>query len=117
MTDKVLQWRNLRNELDDMLKAREIKYAEAVKEFYKEKPKDACGKKSSSKKFSVKSNSDEFSYDNSVEKKYWKKRPKNETASELLKDLPDPKRLEPAIAFFEKLNPLSKKRRIGSFPG
>ena len=36
-------------------------------------------------------------------KKYWKKRPKNETASELLKDQPDPNRLEPAIAFFEKL--------------
>lgn len=44
MTDKVQQWRNLRNELDDMLKAHEIKYAEAVKEFYKENPKDACEK-------------------------------------------------------------------------
>jgi len=75
MTDKVQQWRNLRNELDDMLKAREIKYAEAVKEFYKENPKDACEKKSSSKKFSVKSNSDVFSYDNSVEKKILEKTP------------------------------------------
>ena len=103
MTDKVQQWRNLRNELDDMLKAREMKYAEAVKEYYRENPKDASEKKSSSKKFSVKSDYDEFSYDNCVEKKYWKKRPKNETASELLKDRPEPNRLEPAIAFFEKL--------------
>ena len=103
MTDKVQQWRNLRNELDDMLKAREMKYAEAVKEYYRENPKDASEKKSSSKKFSVKSDYDEFSYDNCVEKKYWKKRPKNETASELLKDRPAPNRLEPAIAFLEKL--------------
>ncbi|OWV19684.1 hypothetical protein B7990_00465 [Fibrobacter sp. UWB4] len=103
MTDKVLQWRNLRNELDDLLKARNMKYAEAVKEYYRENPKDASEKKSSSKKFSVKSDYDEFSYDNCVEKKYWKKRPKNETASELLKDRPAPNRLEPAIAFLEKL--------------
>ena len=105
MTDKVQQWRDLRNELDDMLKAREIKYAEAVKEFYKENPKDACEKKSSSKKFSVKSNSDVFSYDNCVEKKYWKKRPTSDkpSESELLKDRPEPNRVEPAIAFFEKL--------------
>jgi hypothetical protein len=88
-----------------MLKAREIKYAEAVKEFYKENPKDACEKKSSSKKFSVKSNSDVFSYDNCVEKKYWKKRPTSDkpSESELLKDRPEPNRVEPAIAFFEKL--------------
>lgn len=103
MTDKVLQWRNLRNELDDLLKARNMKYAEAVEEYYRENPKDASEKKSSSKKFSVKSDYDEFSYDNCVEKKYWKKRPKNETASELLKDRPAPNRLEPAIAFLEKL--------------
>lgn len=105
MIDKVQQWRNLRNELDDMLKAREIKYAEAVKEFYKENPKDVSEKKSSSKKFGVKNNYDEFSYDNCVEKKYWKKRPKSDklSASELLKDRPEPNRLEPAIAFFEKL--------------
>ena len=37
MTDKVLQWRNLRNELDDLLKARNMKYAEAVKEYYRER--------------------------------------------------------------------------------
>ncbi|PWK86601.1 hypothetical protein [Hallerella porci] len=105
MTDKVQQWRNLRNELDDMLKAREKKYAEAVKEYYRENPKDASEKKSSSKKFSVKSDYDEFSYDNCVEKKYWKKRPKNDkpSESELKADQPDPKRLEQAIAFFEKL--------------
>ena len=103
LIDKIHQWRNLRNELDDMLKARDMKYAEAVKEYYRENPKDASEKKSSSKKFSVKSDYDEFSYDNCVEKKYWKKRPKNETASELLKDRPAPNRLEPAIAFLEKL--------------
>ena len=105
LTDKIHQWRNLRNELDDMLKARNIKYAEAVKEYYRENPKDASEKKSSSKKFSVKSDYDEFSYDNCVEKKYWKKRPKNDkpSESELKADQPDPKRLEQAIAFFEKL--------------
>lgn len=105
MTDKVLQWRNLRNELDDMLKAREIKYAEAVKEFYKENPKDACEKKFSSKKFSAKKSDEGFSYENCVEKKYWKKRPTSDkpSESELLKDRPEPNRVEPAIAFFEKL--------------
>ena len=105
MTDKVQQWRNLRNELDDMLKAREKKYAEAVKEYYRENPKDASEKKSSRKKFGVKNNYDAFSYDNCVEKKYWKKRPKNDkpSESELKADQPDPKRLEQAIAFFEKL--------------
>ena len=105
MTDKIHQWRKLRNELDDMLKARDMKYAEAVKEYYRENPKDASEKKSSSKKFSVKSDYDEFSYDNCVEKKYWKKRPKNDKSSEneLMADQPDPKRLEQAIAFFEKL--------------
>ena len=30
MTDNVTEWRKLRNELDDMLKAREMKYADAV---------------------------------------------------------------------------------------
>ena len=105
MTDKVLQWRNLRNELDDMLKAREIKYAEAVKEFYKENPKDSCEKKFSSKKFSAKKSDEGFSYENCVEKKYWKKRPTSDkpSESELLKDRPEPNRVEPAIAFFEKL--------------
>lgn len=105
LTDKIHQWRNLRNELDDMLKAREMKYAEAVKEYYRENPKDASEKKSSSKRFSVKSDYDEFSYDNCVEKKYWKKRPKsdNPSESEMKADQPDPKRLEQAIAFFEKL--------------
>ena len=105
LIDKIHQWRKLRNELDDMLKAREMKYAEAVKEYYRENPKDASEKKSSSKKFSVKSDYDEFSYDNCVEKKYWKKRPKNDkpSESELKADQPDPKRLEQAIAFFEKL--------------
>lgn len=105
LIDKIHQWRNLRNELDDMLKARDMKYAEAVKEYYRENPKDASEKKSSSKKFSVKSDYDEFSYDNCVEKKYWKKRPKNDKPSEneLKADQPDPKRLEQAIAFFVKL--------------
>lgn len=105
MTDKIHQWRTLRNELDDMLKARGKKYAEAVKEYYRENPKDASEKKSSSKKFSVKSDYDEFSYDNCVEKKYWKKRPKSDkpSESELKADQPDPKRLEQAIAFFVKL--------------
>ena len=105
MTDKIHQWRTLRNELDDMLKARNMKYAEAVQKYYRENPKDASEKKSSSKKFSVKSDYDEFSYDNCVEKKYWKKRPKsdNPSESELKADQPDPKRLEQAIAFFEKL--------------
>lgn len=105
MTDKIHQWRTLRNELDDMLKARGKKYAEVVQDYYKENPKDASEKKFSSKKFSVKSDYDEFSYNNCVEKKYWKKRPKsdNPSESELKADQPDPKRLEQAIAFFEKL--------------
>ena len=105
MTDKIHQWRTLRNELDDMLKARGKKYAEAVKEFYKENPKDTSEKKFSSKRFSAKKSDEGFSYDNCVEKKYWKKRPTSDklSASELLKDRPEPNRLEPAIAFFEKL--------------
>lgn len=105
MTDKIHQWRNLRNELDDMLKARGKKYAEVVQDYYKENPKDASEKKSPSKKFSAKKADEGFSYENCVEKKYWKKRPTSDkpSESELLKDRPEPKRLEPAIAFFEKL--------------
>ena len=38
--DKLHQWRQLRNELDDMFKAREKKYAEVVKDYYAENPKD-----------------------------------------------------------------------------
>ena len=74
MTDKVQQWRNLRNELDDMLKARGKKYAEVVQDYYKENPKDASEKKFSSKRFSAKKSDEGFSYENCVEKKYWKKR-------------------------------------------
>jgi hypothetical protein len=105
MTDKIHQWRTLRNELDDMLKARGKKYAEVVQDYYKENPKDASEKKFSSKKFSAKKSDEVFSYENCVEKKYWKKRPTSDkpSESELLKDRPDPSRLEPAIAFFEKL--------------
>ena len=105
MTDKIHQWRTLRNELDDMLKARGKKYAEVVQEFYKENPKDASEKKFSSKKFSAKKSDEGFSYENCVEKKYWKKRPTSDkpSESELLKDRPEPNRVEPAIAFFEKL--------------
>ena len=75
MTDDVTEWRKLRNELDDMLKAREMKYADAVRKYYSKNPKDASEKKSSRKKIISKnmSREDEFSYDNSVEKKYWKK--------------------------------------------
>lgn len=105
MVDKIHQWRTLRNELDDMLKARGKKYAEVVQDYYKENPKDASEKKSSSKKFSAKKSDEGFSYENCVEKKYWKKRPTSDTPSEseLLKDRPKPDRIEPAIAFFEKL--------------
>ena len=96
MTDNITEWRKLRNELDDMLKAREMKYADAVRKYYSKYPKDASEKKSSRKKIISKnmSREDEFSYDNCVEKKYWKSRPKNET--ELAND-------KPAIIFFEKL--------------
>lgn len=103
--DKIHQWRTLRNELDDMLNARGKKYAEVVQDYYKENPKNASEKKSSSKKFSAKKADEGFSYENCVEKKYWKKRPKNDKPSEneLKADQPDPKRLEQAIAFFVKL--------------
>jgi hypothetical protein len=37
---ELLTWRNLRNKLDDMLKAREMNYREAVELYYKEHPKD-----------------------------------------------------------------------------
>lgn len=105
MTDKIQQWRKLRNELDDMLKARGKKYAEVVQDYYKENPKDASEKKFSSKKFSAKKSDEVFSYENCVEKKYWKKRPTSDkpSESELQKDRPEPNRIEPAIAFFEKL--------------
>lgn len=103
MTDEINTWRSLRNELDEMLKARDMKYADAVREYYKKNPKDFSEKKSSRKKIISKnmSREDEFSYDNSVEKKYWKNRPKNET--ELANDKPADNRIIPAIIFFEKL--------------
>lgn len=107
--DKLHQWRQLRNELDDMFKAREKKYAEVVKDYYAENPKDFSEKKSKKKSFAIDkkrmSDVDSFSYENCVEKKYWKKRPKNENPSEveLKDDHPDMSRIEAAIAFFEKL--------------
>ena len=52
-----------------------------VKEFYKENPKDTSEKKFSSKRFSAKKSDEGFSYDNCVEKKYWKKRSKNDKLS------------------------------------
>ena len=60
--DELLTWRKLRNELEDMLKARGMSYPDAVKEYYLNNPKS-------------KSNPDNFDYKNSVEKKYWKRRP------------------------------------------
>lgn len=65
--DELLTWRKLRNELEDMLKARSMSYPDAVKEFYLNNPKS-------------KFNSDNFDYKNSVEKKYWKRRPKHSEA-------------------------------------
>ena len=86
-----------------MLKAREMRYADAVKKYYSKYPKDSSEKRSSHKKNSSKSFSkeDKFSYENSVEKKYWKTRPKDET--NLDKDKPADNRIIPAITFFEKL--------------
>lgn len=103
MTDNVTEWRKLRNELDDMLKAREMKYADAVRKYYSKYPKDASEKKSSRKKIISKnvSKEDEFSFDNCVEKKYWKNRPKSE--NELANDKPADNRIISAIIFFEKL--------------
>lgn len=103
MNNDINTWRNLRNELDDMLKAREMKYADAVRKYYSKYPKDPSEKRASCKKNNSRrmSGEDEFSYENSVEKKYWKARPKDET--KLDKDKPADNRIVPAIIFFEKL--------------
>ena len=103
MTDEINTWRSLRNELDEMLKARDMKYADAVREYYKKNPKDFSEKKTSHKKINQKNLSDDdvFSFENSVEKKYWRKPPKNE--KDIANDKPDANRIVPAIIFFEKL--------------
>ena len=42
--DEVTTWRMLRNDLDGMLKAREMNYRKAVEMYYKENPKDLSEK-------------------------------------------------------------------------
>ena len=103
MVDEIEKWRTLRNELDEMLKARDMKYADAVRKYYKKNSKDFSEKKTSHKKINRKNLSDNeaFSFENSVEKKYWRKRPKNE--KDPTNDKPDTNRIIPAIIFFEKL--------------
>lgn len=103
MMDKINEWRTLRNELDEMLKARDMKYADAVKKYYRNNPKDFCEKKTSHKKINRKNFSDDdvFSFENSVEKKYWRKPPKSEKG--IVSDKPDANRIIPAIIFFKKL--------------
>ena len=111
MNEEIRQWQRLRNELDDMLKARNnMKYAEAVQEYYKKFPKDNSEKKKGARKGIIPRSFDEdgFSYENSVEKRYWRKRPKNPTAEVLEKDHPELGRITPAIAFFEKLKDFIK---------
>ena len=108
---ELLTWRKLRNELDDMLKAREMNYREAVELFYKEHPKDLSEKRlkksrdvTSNLKHKKFASEDAFCFENSPEKKYWKKRPKDD--SDLSKDKlaeKDESRYTKAIEFFEKL--------------
>ncbi len=108
---ELLTWRNLRNKLDDMLKARDMNYREAVELYYKEHPKDLSEKRlkvaqdiTSNLKKKKFADEDSFYFENSPEKKYWKKRPKDD--SDLSKDkLPekDESRYSKAIVFFEKL--------------
>jgi len=89
--DELLTWRKLRNELEDMLKARGMSYPDAVKEYYLNNPRS-------------KSNTDNFDYKNSAEKKYWKRRPKhNETPNDDKLNGKNASRYPKAIEFFTQL--------------
>ncbi|MBP5441448.1 MAG: hypothetical protein J6Y14_11185 [Fibrobacter sp.] len=89
--DELLTWRKLRNELEDMLKARSMSYPDAVKEYYLNNPKS-------------KFNTDNFDYKNSVEKKYWKRRPKHgETPDDDKLIGKNASRYPKAIEFFTQL--------------
>lgn len=109
--DEVTTWRMLRNDLDGMLKAREMNYRKAVEMYYKENPKDLSEKRLKKvrditsdlkkKKFADKDN---FCFENSPEKKYWKKKPKpgsDPNNDKLAKN--DKSRYGKAIEFFLKL--------------
>ena len=111
MDDLVTTWRALRNELADMLKARDMNYRKAVELYYKKYPKDLSEKRLKKtgsitsdlkkKKFADKDN---FCFENSPEKKYWKKPPKpgsDPSNDKLAKN--DESRYSKAIEFFEKL--------------
>ena len=91
----VSTWRKLRDELSDMLSGRDMDYPTAVRRYYKVHPRTVSDK--GRKKYADK----EFDYDNSVEKHYWKKKPKDGVSTE--KDSPNPSRIAKAIVFFEKL--------------
>ena len=89
--DELLTWRKLRNELEDMLKARSMSYPDAVKEYYLNNPK-------------IKSNTEIFDYENSVEKKYWKRRPKHDESPDNDKlNGKNTSRYPKAIQFFVRL--------------
>ena len=89
----VEEWRSLRDDIFDMLKGRNKKYSEVVKEYFKVNPKDEGKKK--------KAGDGEFQYVNCIERKYWKDPPNNETEKE--KDFPDKSRIGAAIFFLGKL--------------
>jgi len=109
--DEITAWRKLRNELADMLKARDMNYRKAVELYYKKYPKDLSEKRLKKtgditsdlkkKKFADKDN---FCFENSPEKKYWKKPPKpgSDPSNDRLAKK-DESRYGKAIEFFEKL--------------